>query len=367
MAECVSCGKDIPAGKLFCDDCYKKMKGRKGSLKKVAQPAGVKPLDTADKPLPSMTSEDAGQAVENGAIAPAGMPEGLKKASGSLTPSSGKKVVSIKPDLEKTARDKGIGGKKKFTITISFSDRTYAALARFKGKKKEEIPTIPNMPGELITAGEPGEVASPIRKAKYRGRKAGPHGRAMLKAVGGETASGGRTQGFYRRTMGYRDRKWDTGDKVAAIMATASMILVIIMIFLGWVRFTWFEGENNAATTVNIKGIDLGLIVYIMVVMTVLAWLFMVLTRLLKKPLVNLDFGVVMLATGILLIIITFIALSSSGLTIKAAGNILKIEDSLQNTITGYEKQNLWPAYMMILAFCLMAFSGLIRLSERKT
>ncbi len=364
MADCVSCGKAVPAGKLFCDDCYAKMKGNESTLKRVARPVEQKPASMADEP--SAIEGGTRQAEGSEPVAPAGMPEGVKTASGSLTPTSVKKVVSIKPDVEKVAKEKGKGGKKKFTVTITFSERTYTALARLKRKKKEGTPATPTEPAKQNVPDEASDAVAPIIKMKGRKRKTGPHGRPLLKAVGGKTTPGGQPKSLYERTLGYRARQWDKRDKVAAIIATFAVVMAIILLFLGWVKFTWIESEGSVPTTINIKGINLGLVAYIMVAMAFLAWLYMALTWLIKRPLLNLDFGAVLLIAGILLIIITFITLSSNGLMVQTAGNILKKGAGFKNTIAGYEKQSLWPAYVMVLAYCLLAFSGLIRLSERK-
>jgi hypothetical protein len=364
MAECVSCGKDIPAGKLFCDECYKNMKGRKGALKNVAQPSAAKP-GVVEGGGASTMENSVSQSVEDESAVPAGMPEVVKKASGTLTPTSVKKVVSIKPDVDKTVKEKG--GKKRFTLTITFSERTYAALGRLKIKKKEGVSDItPITPVEPASPEEPVEAVTPIIGKKGKRKKTGPHGRAKLKAVGKASSSGHQSQGLYERILGYRARKWDMKDTMAAIIASVTMALVIILFFLGWVRFTWYEVEGSPPVTVPIKGMNLGLIAYILLVMTFLAWLYMALTWLLKRPLLNLDFGVVLVVTGALFIIITYIALSSNSLIIHAAGSILSRGEGFQNIVTGFEKQNLWPAYMMVLSGCMLAFSGLIRLSERK-
>lgn len=356
MAECVSCGKDIPAGKLFCEDCYVKMKGKKGSLRNVPRPPAVPAAgNTADSSY-AVAGGDKGEATSEPATS-AGEPDKAKGATRTLTPTAGKKVVSIKPDTEKGFKERGKAAKTRFTITIGLSDRTYAALARLKRKGKKESPTVMDEAGEA--------PALPLEPKRTRS-KAGPHGRPQLKAVRISSRKAGQRQGFFKRAAAYREHQWDLRDRVAVLMATAATVLIVILAFLGWVRLGWI-GDTGAEITYNVKGISLGYPTYIMIGMVLIAWLYMGLTWLLKKPLLDLDFGVPLLVAGLLLIIILYITLSSMGLITNAAEKAMRKGTVYFNQVAGGPShESLWTAYAMVMMGCLMALSGLARLSERR-
>jgi hypothetical protein len=363
MAECVSCGRNIPPGRLFCDDCYRKMKGRKGPLKEAEVPAEAKPVEAAASP--PVQGEVAERPQEQVAVAPAGIPEGVKKARLTLTPPSGKKVVSLKPDLDHAEREKERGGGRKFTVSITFSERTYAALHRLKRKKGGEAGKAQASSPQAADAALPGP-AKPLEEAPRKAGRKGPYGRAVLKAVKAAPPAGGPQKGVLRRAVGYRARRWDGRDRAGAVMATLAAVLALAMFFLEWVKFTAYEGEGGVPTTAYIKGASLGPLAYLALVSILLSWLYMVVGMVMKKPLVDLDFGAVMIVLGMLAIILIYVILASSGLMAGAAGRIAGRGEGLKQSMTGYARQVLWPSYLMVLGGALMAFAGLMRLSERK-
>jgi len=188
MAECVSCGKEIPAGKFFCDACYVKMKGRRGSLKGVPQVSvDRRQVESKDE------AEIAGAKPQKEPADPEGVITD-KKASGSLTPASGKKVVSMKQSIDKDAMEKA--GKKKFTVTITFSERTYEALSRLKRKKEVQAEAVD---------GEVGETSAlPARPQEIKGKKL--HRRPRLKAVAGASDQITQQKGGFMRLIERRNR-----------------------------------------------------------------------------------------------------------------------------------------------------------------
>lgn len=348
MPECVSCGKEIAAGTLFCDECYKNMKGMRGSLKQVEPTASPKPEGPVSEP--SASGIEAGpDEVGAGPITQ----QEVRKAIDALTPTSNKKIVSLKPDLEKSAKDKAKSDKKRFKVTISFSERTYQALGRLSHKKADRSTSA--------TGAVPVEP-----KPKRHTRKAGPYGRPKLKAVGGPDSKGSAKWAYLGRVTAYREREWDSGDKTAGLMATGCMALIMGLCFLSWIRLQWYEGEGEELQTLNIKGIDLGILVYVIMAIAFLAWLYMALSWLRKKPLLNLDFGIVLLITGVVLVIVFFITISSNQRILEVAGDIMGRGGVLAQSGLRYERQNTLPAYLVVLSSAAIAFSGLIRVSSRR-
>ena len=365
MAECVSCGKDIPAGKFFCEDCFKKMKGRRGMLRKVSPaPAGRQAGAGETSPAgPAAPVEGGGPGAPGEGIAqeggePAGVRETYeaRRASGTLTPAAGKKVVSLKPTLEKASRDKGGASKKKFTITITFSERTYAALSRLKRKREEQPPGVEGLVGE----GVPPAAAAPAKR-----RRGGPHGRPQLKAVKALAGQKAAEQRTLARLVMYREREWDKRDKAAAAAAGVSAGFVVALCFAGWVRVTLSGVGESAYPAVNVSGVDLGLPTYVMIALVVGPLLYMVAAARLGGRLRKVDHGVVLLAAGIIFIPLFYTTIALNGLiTHAAAGNLGG--GAAYSQLAMQARQTLWPAYLVILMDVVLAFSGLVRLAERR-
>ncbi|MFW6113926.1 MAG: hypothetical protein ACOC78_03275 [Actinomycetota bacterium] len=353
MPQCVSCGRYIPTGKFFCDDCYKKMRGRKGKLKKVEQkpPAGKDVLER--------TSREPGSGVspEQGEQTPAAAGDYIEKhIRNTLTPASGKKVVSLKPGIDKDGEKSLAGQKKRFKITITLSERTYMALARFKLRRKEGP-----------AAAEGGMDKEPLaeKPGRAKKKKVGPHGRPKLKAISSEGGDAAPDKGL-KRFVAYRRRKWDKGDITAAAMATAVMILSIVLMNIGWIRLIWSEAQGIAPETLELKGTDLGAPIYVIAVLVCAAWLYLFITRLARRAFLKVDYGLVLLLVGLIFIIVLFMTISSNDrITGIAAEMIGKADNYFRQGAYSYERQTLWTAYIMVLLGCAFAFSGLIRLSER--
>jgi hypothetical protein len=345
MPECVSCGKDIPAGKFFCDDCYVKMKGRRGALKEVSK------APAAEGGMPDGATAD--EVTETTTEAPPDETLAAKKASGTLTPTSGKKVVSIKPDVDKSSRERGRGGKKKFTVTITFSERTYAALDRLKRKSKSEA----GVPGE-------DEGVTPMQPEKHKKRRKGPYGRPQLKAV---TTAPGREGASKRGLAGwisYRDRAWDRQDKAAIGTATISLIVILALSFTNWVKLSWTVGEAGQGQAVDIKGVDLGVLFYVAIAILVIAYLYMVATWVFKGIFTKVDYGVLLIVAGLAFIPLIYANIASTERLFEAAYRILGLGSGV--VPENYQRSTLFPAYIVVLMGAAFAISGLVRLSERR-
>jgi hypothetical protein len=348
MAECVSCGKEIPAGKFFCADCYVKMKGRRG-------PSGeVPPVSAA---ISEKRDEREDMSNETEPLSRAAVPTGVTpvgKASGAITPASVKKVVTMKSPADKAAKEKA--GKKRFAVTITFSERTYAALNRLKIKKEEK-------------SQEPDTSAKSRQTSRAHSRRAarrrGPYGRPMLKAVAEASSRGTERRGGFMGIIGYRERTLDRGDVAAIAMAVFAVLSIIVLSFLPWVRISLGEGQASGVQTVKVTGMDLGAIIYVCITMAVVALLYMAATWRFKGVFSIMDFGVAFILAGVVIIPLFYIVIASNARILAAA--LEQIGRGGSPIPEAYERQTIWPAYMMVFSAALLAFAGLVRLSERKS
>ncbi len=347
MANCVSCGREIEPGSLFCDQCYAKMKGRRGPLRDIAGTAAGK--QDAGRP--------AGAAEEGAAPPPAAA---ARRASGYLTPADQKKVVSIRPDLDKNAKEKHGRSKKRFTITITFSERTYQMLYRLSRRKGGKEAGVTAAGGE--------EKAPAPAESKPARRRKGLYGRPALTAVGGGKVAGyeGRTKAVgLKGWIAHRERKWDRRDYGALALGAAAGVLILALSFLGWLRVSWGAAEGPSFYDVSIKGIDLGALAYLIIALDVAAFLYIPAARLLGRRLRHLDFGVVLLLAGILIIIIFYAAIAPNDRIMDIAYRLAE-QRGLVPAGELAQRETLASAYLMALLGVLMAFSGLVRLSERR-
>lgn len=343
MAECVSCGKEVAAEKLFCDQCYARMKGRRG------------PLREAGNARERAQGQDrAADERGEGSVAPV-TAAGIKAASGSLTPSSQKKVITLRPELEKGSRGKG-ERKKRFTITITFSERTYRILSRFKRK---------GTPGGGETGAE--IVGIPVA-GRPAGRRKGPHGRPALKAVKsglrGTTSPGVKPGGFLG-WIAYRPRRFDRGDLASLIMAAVSGISLTTLAFTGWVKMSWGGADGAILQEVYIRGSDLGPLTYLSLAVVFIALLYVPLSLFLQGRFRRVDFGFVLLLAGLIFLILFYLNIASNQRMIDIANRLLAnggrspVGDRLERNTT-------WAAYLVSFMGVTLAFSGLARLSERR-
>lgn len=345
MANCVSCGREIEPGKLFCEQCYARMKGKRATLRDVG---GGKTENAAA----------GGGVVMGGETAPAAGAV-TKRVSGSLTPASQKKVVTLRPDLDKEHKEKYGKSKKRFTITITFSERTYEMLSRFgRGKKTK------GTSAEGASRRE-GAVAKTAKSRTARGRR-GPHGRPALKAVEGKTARRGQdmARGF-RGWIARRERKWDGMDYAALLLTTASAVLILALSFAGWVRVSWGAAQEPASFAVSVRGVDLGAITYAIMALGMAALFFIPIAWRLGRWLRRLDFGVILLLAGILIIMLFYVNIASDQKMLDVAYRLANRQGFYPEG-EQVQRETMTAAYLMVFMGVLMAFSGLLRLSERR-
>lgn len=347
MANCVSCGREIEPGSLFCEQCYAKMKGRRGPMRDVAGTAAGR----QDEGRPGVSPQGGTVPGTGGTV---------RRAAGLLTPADQKKVVSIRPDLEKNAKDKYGKSKKRFTITITFSEKTYAMLSRLSRRKGE-------VREGAAASGEGGPAPLPERR-KAAHRRKGPHGRPALKAVSDRKGAGSKRKegpvGF-KGWIAQRERKWDRGDYAAMALAAAAGILIFSLSFAGWVEVGWGAAEGPTNYKVSIKGVDLGALSYLIIVLAVIALLYIPTAWRLERWLRHLDFGVVLLLTGILIIVLFYTAIAPNQKMMDIAYRLAN-QRGIEPAGEQVHRQTLAAAYLISFAGVLMAFSGLVRLSERR-
>ncbi len=331
MTECVSCGKEIPAGSFFCADCYVRMKGRRG-------PSAGSPRDgDAGRTQEASAGVTAGEAA---AAAPGPAP--AAGVGGALTPVSGKKVVSIKPQLERGGRERG--GRKRFTVTITLGERTYAALDRMRGRGGKRG----KGEGEGSVAGKGGRARS---------------GRPRLKAVAATRAGAAPGKRGLKGAIAYRDRPMDGGDKVSAALAALAALAIIVLTFRPWARISMGGGDPSAGRKVEVAGTDLGALPFVCIALAAAALLYMMAAKILGGPFAVLDYGVVFILAGVVVIPLLYAAIAPNAALLAAAAKKLGMDAGMAAGQFG--RQTLWPAYLSVLAGALLAFAGLVRLSER--
>ena len=359
MPDCVSCGRQIPPGKLFCDECYMRMKGRMGP-KQRRDPSRKSEAHATSRQAPTATRADVTEPPRNVVAL-----EGDQAAQGGgaragLTPASQKKVVSMRPRAEKSAKDKTKSAKK-FTITITFSEKTYERLARARARlKRGEGKKAKETAMEAVPAGTP---AAP---RKRKGRR-GPYGRPLLRAVESSGKHQPEARKGLKRVLLHRRRAWDRGDYLSAVAATSGTAMILAFSFLAWVKQSWVSQGGSSLLTGGVKGAELGAPVYVVMALAALAWSYMVATALLGGERLKLDFGVVLLLAGLVIIPLIFVALSDNKVVYDAAIRILGGKGTpIPIEAIGYERNTSWPAYLMVLSGLALSLSGLARLSERR-
>lgn len=341
MAECVSCGKPVEAGKLFCDRCYARMKGRRVTLRE----AGGSRDGAEETKGPSREEEGGGRTAV--------FPAEVRVKRDTLTPDSEKKVVRLRPEMERPSR---MDRRRRFTITITFSERTYRMLSRLRpgkesttGMEEEERPT---------SAG-----TAPRKRRKPKG----PHGRPALRALEGKAAATrgpSASGGGFAAWVAFRPRRLDGGDLASLGMAALSVACILGLTFLPWVRMTWMAADGTVAGETFIRGSDLGTVTYLALAVVLAAAAYVPLSLWLRERLGCVDFGVVLLLAALAFIIIFYVNISSNqrmvdvALRLAAASGGAPAEDLQRHTT--------WTAYLVSFMGMLLAFSGLARLSERR-
>lgn len=340
MAECVSCGKPVEAGKLFCEQCYARMKGRRGPFR------GVSPSrETVEGQTIRMREKrDRPQT--------AGFPEGMKAKRESLTPPTEKKVVILHPELEKSSKK---DRESRFTITITFSERTYRMLSRLKpGKRKNK--------GEEEGA-ESGAPAAGLSRRRHKG----PHGRPALRALEGRTGISGRPsrkKGGFSAWAAFRPRKLDVGDLFSLGSAALSVVFILILTFVPWVRMTWVTAGGVVAGETPIRGSDLGTLTYLALAVVLAAAAYVPISLWLRERFAYVDYGLVLLAAGLLFVILFYVNISSNQRMVDLAFRLAGTSGGIP--AEGLERHTSWTSYLVSFMGVVLAFSGLARLSERR-
>jgi hypothetical protein len=258
----------------------------------------------------------------------------------------------MKPGTERAAKEKG--GKKRFTVTISFSERTYAAFSRFRRGSDE----AGEAPGQETDTSQPRQ---PRSRGAARGRSG--RGKPRLQAVDAAGAAAKPRRGI-RKAIAYRDRPFDGKDLAAVAMAIIAMLAIIFLSFQPWARISWGAGDAASIQEVEVTGTDLGALTYVCMAIVIFAMLYAVATWAFKGVFTAVDFGVVFIAAGILFSLFLFIIIASNGRFISAA--VQKAGMSGEFLPAQFERQTLWPAYAMVLMGAIFGFAGLIRVSERR-
>ena len=356
MAECVGCGKQIEPGKLFCDQCYAKMKGRRGPMRERVTPSPhtveKKPAEREERPQEGPPAAEGVIPEEKATLSKEGE---RRRASDVLTPATHKKVVRLHPEVDK-GREKAGKGEKRFAVTITLSERAYRLLSSLGRRSGKEA----GAPGEREEGGE--------ARPKTTRRLAGPHGRPALKAVAGrEVAGTGRgSRGGFLGWVARRERPWDRGDYLSLALAAAATVMVLVLPFVSWVRMSWLDESGSPLEEVAIKGVQLGASTYILIFLGVAAAVYAAAAFLAGEKLRRVDAGFVYLALGMVFIIVFYVGISSNERMVSIALRVLQ-----DRGVTGYagvppSRNTLFSAYLMLLTGLFMSFSGLIRLSERR-
>jgi hypothetical protein len=254
----------------------------------------------------------------------------------------------MKPGMERPAKEKA--GKKRFTVTISFSERAYAAFSRL-GKGASG-------------AGEAARQADAARQRQPRSRGAarGGGGKPKLQAV---TAAGtaAKPRSGIRKAIAFRERPFDGKDLAAVAMATIAVLAIILLSFQPWARISWGGGDAASIQEVEVAGTDLGPLTYVCMAIVIFAMLYAVATWVFKGVFAAVDFGVVFIAAGIIFSLLLFIMIAYNSRFLSAA--VQKAGMSGEFLPPQFERQTLWPAYAMVLMGAILGFAGLVRISER--
>lgn len=349
MAECVSCGKKIPEGELFCRECLSRMKGRGSRLAGVER--GPEPTAARGGGAEEVAGSSARKesATDRGASPEGSVPLGVRRARGELTPASDKKVISLRPGLEEKKVEKG-----GFRITITLSERGYRALSRLglgekkkeKGEKREKKAKVAYL--KPVPGGAGGRSVSPRHAEEGKSRK-----------KGGPLSS-------LREYISPRHRDWDRTDRVSASTILVAALLSLALFPLNWVRVEWVAAGEASPQAVGVKGSQLGIWSYLVLSLVIVDLLYLLLWIILRRPPLPLDFGALSLAAGFLCIAFFNLALSSNGRIIEVAAATTGMDPrSLVGPQVGLSRYTQLPAYLVLVSLIAMPLAGLARLSRR--
>jgi hypothetical protein len=148
-------------------------------------------------------------------------------------------------------------------------------------------------------------------------------------------------------------------------MALVAVLAILLMSFQPWARITLEDPEAAQALVVEVTGIDLGAITYICMALAAAALLYVAATWMIKGVFTVVDFGVVLVVAGVVFIPLFYVAISSNTRIVQAA--LEQLGRGGGPIPQQFDRQTLWPAYIMVIAGALLALAGLVRLSERKS
>lgn len=349
MAECVSCGKSIAEGELFCRECLARMKGRGPRLEDGGGSAGGLSGFRGDASK-AVTPRDRREKVEDRVLPVVENGSGFaRKARGELTPAREKKVVSLRPRTEDRRRaEKGA-----FRITITLSERGYRLLARLglgtktgekkKGQKKGgKVTYLRPVPG-----GASGRVVSPAAKNVDKKGKSGLIG-GLIKYISP------------------RKRDWDRADWTSALFILASSFISLALFPLNWIKVEWLNAGETTPQAVGVKGYQLGIWSYLILGLVLIGLLYLLLWFLLGRPPLPLDFGALSLVVGFLGIAFFNLCVSSNSRILRVAAAGAGLDPlSLSGPQAGLSRYTQIPAYMVLLCLIVIPLAGLARLSRK--
>ncbi len=350
MAECVSCGKDIAEGELFCRDCLARMKGRgprlEGEQRTNVGSAGAGTTTRgASSPLRRGETLE-GQKIKEG---PSESRQ-IRRARGELTPAQEKKVISLRPGMEEGRRPE----RRAFRVTITLSDRGYRLLARLGLTKREEgrgekddrerkkVAYLRPLPGGRVA-----RVTKSPPPGGEEGGKIGPW--AGLKAY------------FLPRR-----RVWDRADKVSALVIMAASLLSLTLFPFSWIRVEWLLAGEATPQVVGVKGYQLGTWSYLVLGLALIELLYLLSWFVLRRPPLSLDFGALSLIAGFLAIAFFNLSLSSNSRILMVAARATGVDPLiLSGPQAALSRHTLVPAYLVLICLIAIPLAGLARLSRR--
>ena len=350
MAECVSCGKGVPDGELFCRECLSRMKGRASRISGVAAAVEGSP---GEGTVPRVQRSPGRGEGSSGRESPGGeeIPGDTPRVRGELTPAREKKVVSLRPGLEEKKAERSA-----FRITITLSERGYRLLSRLglgdteakkegKGRAKKGkvayLKPVPGFAGDRPLAPRQAGVGRPSERS-------GP-------------------LGSLRRYLAPRRRDWDRSDRASALVIFATSLLAAVLVPLQWVRVEWLVSGEASPQVAGVRGYQLGPWSYLILVLALADLFYLLAWVLLRRPPLPLDFGSLSLLAGFLGIAFFNLALSSNYRIIRAAASAAGIDPQfLVSPQVGLSRYTQLPAYLVLLCLIAMPLAGLARLSRRE-
>jgi hypothetical protein len=156
----------------------------------------------------------------------------------------------------------------------------------------------------------------------------------------------------------------DGKDKLAVATAAFCVLVIAGFSFLPWVRVSWNTGDASGIQTVDVAAKDLGAMTYICLAIVIAALPFTLASLFLRGAFAALDYGVVLIAAGVLFVALFFATIASNARFLGAA--LEELGRGGSSLPAQFDRKTLWPAYIMPIAGAGMALAGWVRLLERK-